>query len=85
MITQLNLWMQDRAATGRHPRSRWATQALVLHAGPDGITLADLVTARALGARSVWHHLRRLEGIGRFVRRGRWFAASATGQGALTP
>jgi DNA-binding MarR family transcriptional regulator len=71
--------MRDRASTGRHPRSRWATQALVVAAGVQGSLLADLVATRCLAPSTVRCHLRRLEQIGRVVRRdGRWFAATET-------
>lgn len=77
LTTQLDLWMRDRASTGRHPRSRWATQALVVAAGAQGSALADLVATRRLAPSTVRRHLRRLEQIGRVVRRdGRWFAAT---------
>ena len=73
---QLDLWMRDRAATGRHPRSRWATQALVVSAGTLGVPVLDLVVARGLARSTVRSHLRRLAGIGRVLERdGRWFAA----------
>ncbi len=73
---QLDLWMRDRAATGRHPRSRWTTQALVVAAGLVGVPVADLVIARGLARPTVRSHLRRLAVIGRVIERdGRWFAA----------
>ncbi len=77
---QLDLFARDRSGTGRHPRSRWATQALVFAAGDDGVTAAGIASARVLAPGTIRRHLRHLRALGRVVRRdGRWFSVETGG------